>query len=56
MVSLGAQENNTETIGLRSSLGSAETNWLPFQVTSILLFQGHPAETVAEMYVFGPNI
>jgi hypothetical protein len=51
MVGLGAQGNNTETIGFRSSLG----NWLPFQVTSILLFRGHPAETVAETYAFGPN-
>jgi hypothetical protein len=52
MVNLGAQENNTETTGLRST----ETNWLPFQVTSILLFQGHLAKTVAETYAFAPNI
>jgi hypothetical protein len=56
MVSWGAQEINTETIGLRSSLGSAEINWLPFQVASILLFREHPAETVAETYAFGRNI
>jgi hypothetical protein len=56
MVSLDAQENNTETIGLRSSLSSAEINWLPFQVASVLLFQEHPAETMAETYAFGTNI